>query len=176
MTPPRIHVRVQDATATVCIRGRATSLLGPGLREFILQSEAGGVRRFEIGLEECEYMDSTVLGILAMLAMGQRASRWSVELLNTPARVLDQLTELGLRPFFPRSVRTLPPAETTMTVLQNSPAADLAGTMREAHATLGQIDPANQARFAGVLEALDGKKALDMQSNKSKHNRQIDEQ
>jgi anti-anti-sigma regulatory factor len=172
MTPPRIHVRVQDATATVCIRGRATSLLGPGLREFILQSEAGGVRHFEIGLDDCEYMDSTVLGILAM---GQRTSRWSVELLNTPARVLDQLTELGLRPFFPRSVRTLPPAETTMTVLQPSPATDLAGTMREAHATLGQIDPSNQARFAGVLEALDGKKALDMQSNKSKHNRQIEE-
>jgi len=156
MTPPRILVRIQESTATICIRGRATCMLGPGLRHFILQGERGGVSHFEIGLDGCEYMDSTVLGILAMLAIGQRDGRWSVELINTPPRILAQLTELGLRPFFPLSLRQLPPAEPTMTVLQPPPASDLAGTMRDAHVTLGQIDPSNTARFAGVLEALDG--------------------
>lgn len=154
MTSPQIHVRVQDSTATVCIQGRATCMLGPGLRAFILRSAGDGVRHFEIGLDTCEYMDSTILGTLAMLAMGQRDDRWSVELLNTPPRVLDQLKEMGLRPFFSLAARPLPPPE-TMTPLPSAPAADLAGTVREAHVTLGRIDPANVARFAGVLEALD---------------------
>jgi anti-anti-sigma factor len=156
MTSPQIHVRVQNSTATVCIRGRATCMLAPGLREFILRSADDGVQHFEIGLEGCEYMDSTILGVLAMLAMGRRDGRWSVELLNTPPRVLDQLTEMGLRPCLPLATRPLPPAEATMTPLQAAPAGDLRGTVREAHVALGRIDPVNVARFADVLDALDG--------------------
>lgn len=155
MSPPQIFTRVQDSTATVCIRGRATCMLGPGLRAFILRSEGEGVRHFEISLDACEYMDSTILGILAMLAMGSRDDRWSVELLNTPPRVLDQLTEMGLRTCFSLVTRLPLPAETTMTALPPAPATDLAGTIREAHVTLGRLEPANVARFAGVLEALD---------------------
>ncbi len=128
---------------------------GPGLRAFIQRSAADGVRHFEIGLDDCEYMDSTILGTVAMLAMGQRDGRWSVELLNTPPRVLDQLTEMGLRPSFSLATRPLPPPETTMMPLPSAPAAGLAGTVREAHVALGRIDPANVPRFAGVLEALD---------------------
>ncbi len=155
MTSPHIQVRVQDSTATICIQGRATCMLGPGLRAFILRSAADGARHFEIGLDACEYMDSTIIGALAMLAMGRRDGRWSVELLNTPPRVLDQLTEMGLRPFLSLVVRPLLSPE-TMTPLPAAPAAELAGTVREAHVALGRIDPANVARFAGVLEALDG--------------------
>ncbi len=155
MSPPRIFTRVQDSTATVCIRGRATCMLGPGLRAFILRSEADGIRHFVISLDACDYMDSTILGVLAMLAMGPRDGRWSVELLNTPPRVLDQLSELGLRPYLSLATRLPPPAETTMTALPAVPAADLAGTIREAHVTLGRLEPTNVARFAGVLEALD---------------------
>ncbi len=155
MTKPRILIRVQGVTATICIRGRATCMLGPGLRKFILLCEREGVTHFEIGLDECEYMDSTLLGILAMLAIGQRADRWDVELINTPPRVLGQLTELGLRPFLLLSQWEQPPAEETMTVLSPTHSSDLEVTIREAHVTLGQIDPANTARFAGVLEALD---------------------
>lgn len=156
MTVPRIFVCVQGSTATVCIRGRATCRLGPGLRAFIRRSAAGGVRHFEIGLDACEYMDSTILGTLAMLAAGQRDGRWSVELLNTPPRVLGQLAELGLRRCIPLAERPLRVAETAMTPLQVEPAADLAGTVREAHVALGRIDAANAERFADVLEALDG--------------------
>lgn len=155
MTSPRIHVRVQDATATICIQGRATCMLGPGLRAFILRSAAEGVRHFVIGLDACEYMDSTILGTLAMLAKGERDALWTVELLNTPPRVLDQLTELGLRRSFSLASRPLPLPETTMTPLPSAPSADLAGTVREAHVRLGRIDAANEARFAGVLEVLD---------------------
>lgn len=159
MTSPQIHVRVQDATATVCIQGRATCLQGPGLRTFFLQSAGDGVRQFEIGLDACEYMDSTILGTLAMLAMGERDGRWCVELLNTPPRVLDQLTEMGLLRYFSLVSSPLPLPDATMTPLPSAPAADLAGTVREAHVTLGRIDPANLARFASVLEALDDESA-----------------
>jgi anti-anti-sigma regulatory factor len=159
MTSPQIHVCVQDATAKVRIQGRATCMLGPGLRAFILRSVSGGVRHFEIGLDACEYMDSTILGTLAMLAMGKRDDRWSVELLNTPPRILDQLTEMGLRPSFSLVTRPLPSTEAAMTPMPAAPAADLAGTVREAHVTLGRIDPANVTRFGGVLEALDDESA-----------------
>ncbi len=161
MTTPRIFTRVQDSTATVCIRGRATCMLGPGLREFILRSEAGGVRHFEISLDACEYIDSTILGVLAMLAMGLRDGRWSVELLNTPPRVLDQLSELGLRPYLSLATRLPPPADTTMTALPAAPVTDLARTIRKAHVTLGRLEPANVARFADVLDALDREPALE---------------
>lgn len=157
MTPPQIHVLVQGVTATICIRGRATFMLGTGLRDFILQSEAGGARQFLIGLDECEYMDSTILGVLALLAAGHREGRWRVELLNTPPRILGQLAEMGLRRFFRYAVRPLPPVETAMTALQPSfSSARLVETVREAHTTLGRVDPANAARFACVLEVLGG--------------------
>jgi len=157
MTLPQVHVRVQGSTATVCIRGRATFRLGPGLRDFIVQSEAGGVRHFQVGLDECDYMDSTILGVLALLATGRREGRWDAELINTPPRILDQLTEMGLRRFFPFAVRPTPFEETAMTELPvSSSSAVLADTMRDAHVTLGQVDPANAARFANVLEVLDG--------------------
>jgi len=155
MTTPGILTHVQDSTATICIRGRATCMQGPGLRAFILRSEAEGVRHFEISLDACEYMDSTILGILAMLAMGLRDDRWSVELLNTPPRVRDQLTEMGLRSSLTMVSRSAPDPEVTMTPLPAAPVADLAVTVREAHVTLGRLDPANVPRFAGVLEALD---------------------
>lgn len=155
MSPPRIFTRIQDSTATVCIRGRATCMQGPGLRAFILRSEAEGVRHFDISLDTCEYMDSTILGILAMLAMGSRDDRWSVELLNTPPRILDQLSEMGLRSSLAMVCRPAPDPEETMTALQAAPATDLAVTVREAHVTLGRLDPANVPRFAGVLETLD---------------------
>ncbi len=153
MTPAHIHTRIDGSTATICIGGRATCMQAPALRAFLARAGDAAIRRFDIGLDTCEYMDSTMLGVLAMLAMGQRDGRWSLELINTPPAILAQLVELGLRPFLRFATRPMP-APATLEPLECGPAADLQGIVREAHGTLARIDPANAARFAHVLDLL----------------------
>ena len=62
MTPAQVHARVADGLVSIRIAGRATCRLGPALRDFVQRAGDDGLRRFEVDLGACEYMDSTFIG------------------------------------------------------------------------------------------------------------------
>ncbi|MBI3880943.1 MAG: STAS domain-containing protein [Verrucomicrobia bacterium] len=155
MTAPstKMMVAVFDGLTVVKITGRANAnaavdfkLLMNGLRD-------RGHRRFALELSECQMMDSSFSGTLAML--GQKFANGDgckpIHLISPNAKVIGLLESLGVENLFgvltadalkPENFQAVEPTATTK--------ADVTRTCLEAHELLCALNPANVAKFKDV--------------------------
>ena len=162
MELPAGELWVGTVGSRVCIsvRGRATHLHGPPLREFANEMMRRGYDRFELDLGRCTYMDSTFLGVLASLSsrLAQSGfSRWSVYRI-TP-RTLELFTTLGVDRFFEMdspaaTARRPPPADLQAVAAGRPESGAWAGTVLAAHEFLVEVDERNEPRFKELLAYL----------------------
>ena len=153
------HIRVgrdRDA-ALMRIEGRATFACGQAVKTFGLQAITTGARTIAVDCATCESMDSTMMGILVMLA--QNLPTGQIHLCDTNGKVRRAITGLGLAQFFTFSSCTnqdrfawerLTDDDTSCTLEQTEPRQ----VMIDAHEALVQVTPDNVARFRDVLELL----------------------
>ena len=159
MSDAQIMVQLTAHEALLRVSGRATFVLGGKLREFGQRTMGTGVNRFLVDMHECCYMDSTFMGVLAMLALETRENGGSVALANLGGNVNEQLAELGLKKLFSFPDRIDFEADWKTLTEGTDPAAAGKGTMKrtmlDAHRTLGEVSRENVARFKDVVQVME---------------------
>ncbi len=148
----RVLVAVNRSTAHVRIVGRGTLKIGPALRDFFASAEGGGIRRAEIDLSACETLDSTMLGILAGLAMRLRRQGGDMAVSGLSIKTLGLFRTLGLD----RLIEPMPtPADGPSGLRpldRDSTARQADETILEAHETLVEAEASNLPKFRDVIE------------------------
>lgn len=146
--------RQEGETVWVQVAGRARYDLAHALRDFLSSPRHRTVVSLRLDLGACESMDSTFMGVLAML--GSRADGPSVVLVNAGPKLRGQLAQLGIAHLFAfESTQVATQGWVPLPVAGAMAGPAIQSTVRDAHVALGDVDPANRARFRGVLDALE---------------------
>lgn len=162
MTSPssQVLVAVQNGTALVKVRGRATFVCSADFRSFVYQLRERGCQRYILDLTDCVIMDSTFLGMLAGFGMRVQQdahAQGSVRLLNPNPRVTDLLENLGVTHLFEVDCDAAPIDLHEAEARELVPSAahdELSRTSLDAHETLMALNPANIPKFKDVARFL----------------------
>jgi anti-anti-sigma regulatory factor len=146
-------VAANSGVALVRIIGRGTFMCSQSLRDFGSQSISSGIKKLIIDLSECDGMDSTFMGVLAMLAQQDRSV--GVEICNADDYKKKLLAGLGIKRLF-CFAHTDTDDITWQTLLEAKADDPLARgrVMLEAHETLIDADPENVPKFKDVVDFL----------------------
>ncbi len=145
---------VNRTTVHIRIIGRGTLKMGPVFREFLAAAEGQGIAHAEVDLAECETLDSTMLGILAGLAMRLRRLGGGVSVGGLSARTLGLFQTLGLdRLVGTAAGNAQAPDPGALKALDRDTASRQADeTILEAHEDLVAASADNLPRFRDVIE------------------------
>ena len=157
MSEAHILVATQQGVAVLRVVGRATFKISRDLRDFASARMADGVQSIVVDLSECVTMDSTFMGVLAMIGI-QGRDRLHLVLVNADEENRELLDGIGVSRVWTYADEPVPDGGWMMLCKAAAGAADnmgaLAPTMLEAHRTLMDLDPANVPRFRDVVELL----------------------
>lgn len=160
-----LQVAVDHEDVFIRMRGRASFIISPALKQFGNLSIDRGRRRFVLDLRECTNMDSTFMGVLAGLALRLKAlESGALIMMNIPPNLCEAVFSLGLdqliacyrRDEVPAALQELAARLDTLTRLDTAPANPraTAETMLEAHTNLIKLSVDNLPRFKDVLTCL----------------------
>lgn len=152
----KILMAAENNQYNIKVEGRATFEVSSPLRNIALKLRNSPVSGVFIDLENCTGMDSTFIGILAMLGLAAKEQNAPAIILNANENNRKLLNGLGLHKIFTYS-------ETENKDLENkkwqdhSPqekqdSLETAKTVLNAHETLMDIDQSNVQRFKSVVD------------------------
>lgn len=150
----------------VKVYGRADFRYGTEFRRFA-RNLSGDFGKVSIDLKECEAMDSTFMGTLAMLGLKGRKQDKPVEMLNTSEFCRGLLRGLGLIPLFDfESREATEVGDLVIITADGDVELATAEAVVEAHKTLVEADSANAPKFNAVIDYAE--KDLEKLKNKNK--------
>jgi len=168
METGEIFISNQDGVHQIRVKGNASFVCAPPLRELAKKLPGEPFNGLRIDLEECTWMDSTFMGMLAMLGLSAKKKGVPAEIYNASEQNEKLLGGLGLKKVFEFNVGPLPgasddaPAASNDTTPENN-----ARNVLDAHQTLMDIDVSNVPKFEKVVEFV--KKDIDrMEENPQK--------
>lgn len=152
-----IFIAKEDHDYKVRVVGRATFAVGPTLRNFVtrIQNDSN-IKSVSINMGKCTGMDSTFMGILAMLAL--KVKKYNCDMLIVNANESNQklLYGLGLNKLFEftgqkdEDLQYQQKEEIKTVSFQEN-----AETVLEAHKTLMESDKNNVDKFKNVVEQVE---------------------
>ena len=152
MEAGEIFLSEKDGITFIRVKGNASFVCAPPLRELAKKLAAEPFGGLKIDLEECTWMDSTFMGMLAMLGLNAKKKSVSAEIWNASEQNEKLLCGLGLQKVFAFLNGMFDGAD-------DAPAASNAGTAEsnarnvlDAHRTLMDIDEGNVPKFEKVVE------------------------
>lgn len=148
------YAEADDATFLV-LEGRVTWLYGQSLLDSALSVLESG-RHLIVDLEQCEYLDSTILGTLHELVEWARAHGAQLTLQRVPDGVLEAFRELSMNVVLEHITDApvdVPERTREVPVTEHSRAAHRHRLLR-AHEVLSELSEENRAEFAAVIDAL----------------------
>lgn len=156
---PKIEFAVLNHTAFMKISGRASLLNSVEFRSGVNSLVKRGAKHFVLDLTECPIMDSTFLGVLAGLVIGdsKESAALSVEILNPHQRVMDLLDSLGVIEFFRVSRNAQPCTQVfdeSISDFERVSLVERSRTCLEAHQVLMDLNPQNIPKFKEVARLL----------------------
>ncbi|MDC0319454.1 STAS domain-containing protein [Verrucomicrobia bacterium] len=158
IAPAKLYVADLGERAVVRITGRANCLSSVPFKRVINSLIERGRRGFTLDLSDCQLMDSTFLGVLVglnrTLGQSEPGGCFSLYRPTEPVRVL--LDNLGILELF-STAESLGQAETAepLEVGEASDKTELTRTSLEAHRTLIDANPGNEAKFKEVTRFLE---------------------
>jgi anti-sigma B factor antagonist len=157
MKNAEIFVSKDNVFYKVKVTGRATFVVGPTLRNLVQRMESDSVKSgASIDLSECTGMDSTFMGILAMLALKIKTNKKTVQIANANEANKKLLNGLGLNKLFDyietseEETQDWNKEEKTDTSLKEN-----AETVLQAHKVLIETDISNVDKFKNVVEQVE---------------------
>lgn len=145
----------KDGVYRVRVAGRATFDCAPPLRDLAKTLEQGAFSGIQIDLKKCEWMDSTFMGILAMLGLCARKLGVPMEICSAGENNAALLAGLGLKKLFVFTDRGFD-GEDSGEWKSGKPdvvqAAEGAQTVLGAHKTLMNVDEQNVEKFEKVVD------------------------
>lgn len=146
----------QDGIYSIKVEGRATFECAPPLRNLAKTLEQVSFKKICVDLGECVWMDSTFMGILAMLGLHARRVSADMIIYNADEQNQNLLCGLGLKKLFTFATGTV--AGIDGTELTESSSSDAAAksasaqTVLDAHKTLMNVDEQNVKKFERVVD------------------------
>ncbi len=138
----------------VKVIGRGTFECVAPLRALAKQLDTADFKQIDIDLADCQNLDSTYMGIMAMLALRAKKVNATISIYNADAANRTLLCGLGLKKLFQFTEGTVEigaerSAETPQTT--NDKVAN-AETVLDAHKTLMDVDQENVPKFEKVVD------------------------
>ena len=152
-----LFISDRDGVYVIKVSGRATFECAPALRNLAKTLESTTFNAIRIDLGECQWMDSTFMGILAMLALRAKKTGAEISVHNAGPQNTELLYGLGLKKLFQfvdAGVDAVEGANTPAVSAapgDSSNPASYAHTVLEAHETLMDVDEGNVKKFDKVV-------------------------
>ena len=135
---------------TVKVAGRATFECAPPLRNLAKSLEKELFTLLKVDLSECSWMDSTFMGILAMLGLRAKKVAAPMEIYGAGEQNKALLLGLGLKKLFVFKDGKLSVEDGELVAPEDT--APNAQTVLDAHKTLMAVDESNVGRFEKVVD------------------------
>ncbi|MFO7821228.1 MAG: STAS domain-containing protein [Lentisphaeria bacterium] len=156
MSEAQILVARQGKVAQVRVIGRATFKVSRELREYGLRVIRNGVNSLIFDLSQCRGMDSTFMGVLAMLGL-EAKDKAKLVIVNAGPQQRNLLESIGVSRLFDFSDKNMERVTWQNLVeaaAEVSDMGDVADTILNAHQTLMDLNPENVPKFKDVVEML----------------------
>ena len=165
METGEVFLSEKDGTTFIRVKGNASFVCAPPLRELAKKLASEPFSGLKIDLEECTWMDSTFMGMLAMLGLNAKKKGVPAEIFNASEQNEKLLCGLGLKKVFSFLSGQFMGAEDAPAASNASTPENSARNVLDAHQTLMDIDVGNVPKFEKVVEYV--KKDIDrMESDK----------
>lgn len=152
MSTPKIFLAFDKTECHVKVKGRANFECSPPLRAMSANLENNKITGLHVDLSECSGMDSTFMGILAMIALKVKQLGITADIINAGENNIRLLTGLGLQKLF-NFTEVLPGKNFNWDEKKSdSSRHETAHTVLDAHQTLIDVDKENEKRFKNVVE------------------------
>lgn len=162
---------MEDAAITVCekegvaylrIDGKGSFKNARYIKSFAEKMMELGVKKFVLDMQDCTFMDSTFMGILAALAIQlKKTTSTLLNLINVSPANFERLQNLGLLSLLQitegQVVLKATPFSTIAETSQQATKEQIAQTMLRAHQALVEVEPKNALKFEDVISYLNEK-------------------
>ena len=142
------------SSAVVRITGRANFASSVPFKKLINGLIDRGCSKFTLDLTDCKLMDSTFLGVLVGVTHKLGQSAKGVALFNPSEQVRAMFDNLGILEFFEQA-KSLGQAEVAEAEISNAAKRELTENSLQAHRTLMDANPENEAKFKEVTRFLE---------------------
>ncbi|MBR6240747.1 MAG: STAS domain-containing protein [Lentisphaeria bacterium] len=163
METGEIFISNKDGVHYIRVKGNASFVCAPPLRELAKKLPAEPFNGLRIDLEECTWMDSTFMGMLAMLGLSARKKSVPAEIFNASEQNEKLLGGLGLKKVFEFRIGAFDDVAGVAASNATTPESN-AHNVLDAHQTLMDIDISNVPKFEKVVEFV--KKDIDKMEGK----------
>ena len=168
METGEIFISNKDGVHQIRVKGNASFVCAPPLRELAKRLPGEPFNGLRIDLEECTWMDSTFMGMLAMLGLSAKKKGVPAEIYNASEQNDKLLGGLGLKKVFEFKLGPLPDAQSDTPAASNATTPEnSARNVLDAHQTLMDIDISNVPKFEKVVEFV--KKDIDKMEGNSRN-------
>ena len=152
MEAGEIFLSEKDGVQHIRVKGNASFVCAPPLRELAKRLASEPFGGLKIDLEECTWMDSTFMGMLAMLGLNAKKKSVPAEIWNASEQNEKLLCGLGLQKVFAFLSGAFGGADDTAAASNATTAENNARNVLDAHQTLMDIDESNVPKFEKVVE------------------------
>ena len=152
MEKGEVFISEKDGITFIRAKGNASFVCAPPLRELAKKLASEPFGGLKIDLEECTWMDSTFMGMLAMLGLNAKKKGVPAEIWNASEQNEKLLCGLGLNKVFAFLAGAFGGADDTAAASNASTAESNARNVLDAHQTLMDIDEGNVQKFEKVVE------------------------
>ena len=164
MEKGEVFISEKDGITFIRAKGNASFVCAPPLRELAKKLAAEPFGGLKINLEECTWMDSTFMGMLAMLGLNAKKKNVPAEIWNASEQNEKLLCGLGLQKVFAFENGEFGDASDATAASNATTAESNARNVLDAHQTLMDIDEGNVQKFEKVVEFV--KKDIDRMEQK----------
>ena len=152
METGEIFISNKDGVHHIRVKGNASFVCAPPLRELAKKLPAEPFNGLKIDLEECTWMDSTFMGMLAMLGLNAKKKGVPAEIWNASEQNEKLLCGLGLKKVFAFLTGEFGAADDAPAASNDTTEEGRARNVLDAHQTLMDIDEGNVQKFEKVVE------------------------
>ena len=152
METGEVFLSEKDGVQFIRVKGNASFVCAPPLRELAKKLAAEPFGGLTIDLEECTWMDSTFMGMLAMLGLNAKKKGVPAEIVNASEQNEKLLCGLGLKKVFEFKTGTFSAGDDVPAASNDTTDEGRARNVLDAHQTLMDIDVSNVQKFERVVE------------------------
>ena len=164
METGEVFLSEKDGVSFIRVKGNASFVCAPPLRELAKKLASEPFGGLKIDLAECTWMDSTFMGMLAMLGLNAKKKGVPAEIYNASEQNEKLLCGLGLKKVFSFLAGEFGDAAGSPAASNASTPESRARNVLDAHQTLMDIDEGNVPKFEKVVEFV--KKDIDRMEGK----------
>ncbi|OGV39067.1 MAG: hypothetical protein A2X48_18075 [Lentisphaerae bacterium GWF2_49_21] len=153
MKQAKVLIARENGKYHIKVEGRANFECSPTLRNFASSIDEHDCKGIFIDLSECVGMDSTFMGILALIGLKTKKIGFLTNIVNASENNKKLLNGLGLQKIFNYTTSSeIESQQRWVDAVSSSDKKEKAETVLQAHETLMEVDQQNIPKFQNVVD------------------------